>query len=65
MNDEAQSTSDVYYLICPHCGYKDQNTGEIFDEIEQEIDDYECSSCGKTFIAVKIAIFYYEGIIHD
>jgi len=57
----AKETNHLWCLECPHCGYKDRDVNEIFSEIEQDIDEYECSNCGKVFQARKIAIFSYIG----
>lgn len=48
-------------LECPHCGYLDRDTADIFAEIEQQIDDYECGNCGRKFVATKTISVTYEG----
>jgi DNA-directed RNA polymerase subunit RPC12/RpoP len=57
-----ERTYNYNYLECPYCGYKDRDTGEIFDEIEECIDEYQCSNCGEIFTATKSALFAYEGL---
>ena len=61
----SRRTYDSIYLICPYCGYSHDDTWEIFDEIEEEIDSFECHHCEKTFVAIKSATFYYEGRADD
>jgi len=55
------NTQSNLELICPYCGYKEQDPEEIFSEIEQTIGSFECAFCGEDFIATKTALFTYNG----
>lgn len=37
----------------------------ILSEMEEDIDDFECSHCGKTYFARRSMTFHYTGIKHD
>lgn len=34
-------------LVCPYCGYREDESWEIR---ETDCDEFECSSCGKAFM---------------
>ena len=40
-------------LLCPYCGYLHGDPQEIFSEIEQTIDEFQCEHCEKIFTAQK------------
>ncbi len=50
-------------LKCPHCSYLDRDTFDIFSELEETIDDYECPHCGKSYRAEKKVSFTYIGTV--
>ena len=50
-------------LECPHCGYIDTDLGEIFDKLEECINEYECANCGKIFVAERTCSFTLTGTI--
>ena len=55
-------TYDNITIICPHCGHRESEPNEIFSE-KEDIDEMECSHCGKIYAASRQVTFYYVGRI--
>lgn len=60
---EKKETYTNYGLECPHCGYLDTDTCDIFSEVEECIAEYECARCGKVFMAERTCTFAYTGTV--
>lgn len=57
----SEGTYEHSGLKCLYCGYMDENTTEIFTDMEETIEDYSCPHCGEKFIASRTVLFTYEG----
>jgi transcription elongation factor Elf1 len=58
---EVKETCDNITLVCPYCGHKESDPCEIFSDIEEDIENFECGHCGKLYTASRQVIFYYYG----
>lgn len=52
---ERIDTSGTDHLVCPYCGYVDQDSWELSDSD----DEYECPKCGKVFAYEREYILSY------
>lgn len=48
-------------VVCPHCGYKHQDSYEFFIH-NDECSDTNCHSCNKPFTAIRHVNIYYSTI---
>ena len=46
-------------IICPYCGYKYDNSHELFHE-NSEIAEVQCENCDETFFAEQIIDVTYS-----
>jgi len=61
----SEETHDNITIVCPHCGHRESDPNEIFSDMEEDIDEMECSHCEKIYVARRQVTFHYTGKIID
>ncbi len=54
-DEEAEEQEFKYNIICPYCGYENQDSWECSDDEDEEI----CGNCGSTFSYERIVTVEY------
>ena len=56
-------TADRYFVICPHCGYKNRDAWEMTGNDEDK-HEHDCGECGKPFECWAVtSILYYADVL--